>query len=227
MVAIEFILVVLGVLLAFQINEWANRRAAAAERRTSTERLLEEAELTVAYNRQAVDFERGLLQDLTFAVERLAARNWQKLDEDRITAGLARARTMVALAPPSSVYDDVVSSGRLNEIGTVGVRAAISRYRGTLSFEARMVSGWRFLWLATNGHQLFDTKSRLIRKSASDSRSISQHHDGRKERGQIAVRADHRRGPESGARRRRAARRKRQSHHCPAGGRSGQGEERR
>ena len=45
---------------------------------------------------------------------------------------------MVALAPPSSVYDDVVSAGELNKIGNVTVRVAISRYRATLSFEERM-----------------------------------------------------------------------------------------
>jgi len=138
MVTVEFVLVVLGVLLGFQINEWASRRASAGERRTATERLLEEAERDISYNRQAVDFEQGVLRDLGFAVGRVASKSWQKTDEDRITTGLAKARSMVALSPPSSVYDDVVSSGDLNRIGNVAVRAAISRYHSTLSFEERM-----------------------------------------------------------------------------------------
>jgi hypothetical protein len=138
MIAIEFMLVVLGVLLAFQINEWANGRADAAERRLATERLLEEAERTIAYNRQAVEFERSLLSDLGFAVGLIQRGSWRPDDEARMVNGLARARSMVALAPPSSVYEDVVSSGDLNKIGDVALRSAISRYRSTLSFEERM-----------------------------------------------------------------------------------------
>lgn len=138
MVSIEFALVVLGVLLAFQINEWASRRSNTAERRTATERLLEEAERNVAYNRQAVEFERTLLRGLGFAIDGLSRGTWPKSDDGRVTAGLARARSMVALAPPSSVYDDLVASGDLNKIGTPALRASIGRYRSTLSFEERM-----------------------------------------------------------------------------------------
>lgn len=138
MIAIEFALVVVGVLLAFQINEWAGERASAGERQLSAERLLEEAELTVAYNRQAVDYERHVLEGLSFASARIGTKAWQEAEEKRMTDGLAAARSMVALAPPSSVYEDVVSSGELNKIGTAATRAAISRYRATLSFEERM-----------------------------------------------------------------------------------------
>lgn len=137
-VTIEFVLVVVGVVMAFQINEWASDRASAGERQLSGERLLEEAELDVAYNRQAVDYQQHVLQGLRFAVGRIVGNKWQKADEKLITTGLANARSMVALAPPSSVYEDVVSSGELNKIGNVGIRAAIGRYRATLSFEERM-----------------------------------------------------------------------------------------
>lgn len=138
MVTIEFVLVVLGVLLAFQINEWASERASAGMRQLSAERLLEEAELAVAYNRQAVDYEHKVLQDLRRAAGRIVGKKWQEADNQLITNGLINARTMVALAPPSSVYEDVVSSGELNRIGNVGIRSAIGRYRATLSFEERM-----------------------------------------------------------------------------------------
>ena len=138
MVSIEFALVVLGVLLAFQINEWASRRSSAAERRTATERLLEEAERSVAYNRQAADFERTLLVGLHLAIDRIERGTWPPADEAAMAAGLGRGRAMVALAPPSSVYDDLVSSGDLNKIGTPALRASIGRYRSTLSFEERM-----------------------------------------------------------------------------------------
>lgn len=138
MIATEFGLVLVGVLLAFQINEWASQRARAGASHLAAERLLEELELSVAYHRQTVEYGRGIREGLGFAMQPIVANNLDEADEERISLGLVRARAMVALAPPSSVYDDVVSSGDFNQIGSVDARAAISRYRASLSFEERM-----------------------------------------------------------------------------------------
>ena len=110
-VSIEFVLVVVGVLLAFQINEYANRREAANEREGATERLLVEAEESVAYMRQTVDFQQGLVDDLNFALIRVQSGQGRPEDQKRMLAGLSRARSATPLAPPSSVYDDLVASG--------------------------------------------------------------------------------------------------------------------
>ena len=138
MIAIEFVLVLFGVLLAFQINEWASQRARASKLQVEAERLLEELELSVAYHRQTVAFGEEIREGLGFAIKPNVGEELRKADEERITVGLLRARAMVALAPPSSVYDDVVSTGDFNQIGNVTARAAISRYRASLSFEERM-----------------------------------------------------------------------------------------
>ena len=138
MIAIEFALVLVGVLLAFQINEWASQRARAGESQLAAERLLEELELGVAYHRQTVEYGNQIRDGLGFAIGRIVGNELQEVDEERIAVGLVKARAMVALAPPSSVYDDLVSSGDFNQIGSVSARAAISRYRASLSFEERM-----------------------------------------------------------------------------------------
>lgn len=138
MIAIEFALVLFGVLLAFQINEWASQRARAGELQLAAERLLEELELTVAYHRQTVEYGNQIRDGLGLALGPIAGNKLQEASDERITLGLVRARAMVALAPPSSVYDDVVSTGDLSQIGSVTARAAISRYRASLSFEERM-----------------------------------------------------------------------------------------
>lgn len=136
-VSIEFVLVVVGVLLAFQINDWAAERASEDSRQQASERLLEEVERAVAYIRQATRYEEGNVHALREILRPDAAR---KTSDQRaaLTAKLVASRSMVALAPPSSVYDDIVSSGELNRIGDEEVRAAISRFRATLSFEERM-----------------------------------------------------------------------------------------
>ena len=137
-VSIEFVLVVVGVLFAFQINEWANERANENSRQQASERLLEEVERSVAYIRQATEYEQGIVDALRAAINRIDARSGTSAAEAALASRLVRARAMVALAPPSSVYDDIVSSGELHRIGDEKVRDAIGRYRSTLSFEERM-----------------------------------------------------------------------------------------
>lgn len=138
MVGIEFVLVVVGVLFAFQINEWAAEKASADTNQQAGERLLEEVERDVAYLRQATDYEQENVDALRDGLSRARTGRGEPVKEASFTARLVSARSMVALAPPSSVYDDIVSSGGLNRIGDEGVRAAIGRFRSTLSFEERM-----------------------------------------------------------------------------------------
>lgn len=138
MVVIEFVLVVVGVLFAFQINEWAAERASEEARQQASERLLEEVERNVAYIRQATDYEQGNVNALMAVIKRVNEGRGTPTAEATMMSKLVSTRSMVALAPPSSVYDDLVSSGELNRIGDERVRAAIGRFRSTLSFEERM-----------------------------------------------------------------------------------------
>lgn len=138
MVAIEFMLVVVGVLLGFQINDWGAERSQAAVRHEASERLLEEAERDVAYIRQATDYERHNVETLRSLLLGEAVALRPAGDGSPLSERLVSVRSMVALAPPSSVYDDIVSSGELSRIGNEEVRAAVGRFRSTLSFEERM-----------------------------------------------------------------------------------------
>lgn len=138
MVAIEFVLVVVGVLLGFQINDWGAERSQAAARHEASERLLEEAERDVAYIRQATDYEHHNVETLRSLLHDKAEALRPAGGALPLSERLVSARSMVALAPPSSAYDDIVSSGELSKIGNEIVRAAVGRFRSTLSFEERM-----------------------------------------------------------------------------------------
>lgn len=144
-VAIEFFLVVAGVLLAFQINEWATQRAAAQERGAASQRLLREAEETVAFFRMGVAAQRQLNDDLSYALAMVQSGRWPGADREKMTRGLARAREMTTPAPPSSVYDDLVSSGAFGELGDWQMRSAIARYNATLKFHRESVEYLRLL----------------------------------------------------------------------------------
>lgn len=137
MVAIEFALVVAGVLMAFQINEWANEKEGQSAREEATARLLEEAEMDVAYLKSAIAYESAIASDLALqlrAVDQPELRR-EAAEDDQL---FNRARGIVPLAPPTTAYEDIVSAGNLTSIGDASVRDAISKFHATLSFEERM-----------------------------------------------------------------------------------------
>lgn len=138
MVFIEFVLVVLGVLLGFQINGWGTEREQARERTEATARLLEEAEQDVSYLRKAVDQQEQRSTSLNFVLEQIAAGRLARSEEERFAMGLFALEGLPPLAPPSSVYDDIVSSGALSGMGDPDLRRQIAAYRASLAFEDRM-----------------------------------------------------------------------------------------
>jgi hypothetical protein len=138
-VAIEFALVLVGVLLAFQINEWSSEREASAERRAATDRLLSEAEETVVYFDQASTQRTALVRDLSYALEQLQNRSWRQADQARMQNALTRSVYLASPAPPSAVYDDLVASGMLGKIGDPGVRSAIGAYRSNLALLTKLI----------------------------------------------------------------------------------------
>jgi hypothetical protein len=138
-VAIEFVLVVAGVLLAFQINDWGSQRDARAKRDAASVRLLDEAEATVAYLRAGVETQQRLIDDLNFTLTHLQRDTWRSADKERMASALLRIINAAPPAPPSSVYDDLVASGAFGEIGDPQLRSAIADYRATLAYNSRYV----------------------------------------------------------------------------------------
>ena len=138
MVFIEFVLVVVGVLFGFQINGWGTEREQARERVDATARLLEESEEDVDYLQKAVDQQKQRSDSLNFVLQRIATRQLSKREEDRFAQGLFALEGLWPLAPPSSVYDDLVSSGALSGIGDAELRRQVAAYRASLAFEDRV-----------------------------------------------------------------------------------------
>lgn len=140
MVAIEFVLVLMGVLLAFQINNWGNRRTELSAHQEITERLLGEAEEDVAYLRTTVRAQKSRSRDLNFVLERIEAGELPRGETDRFASGLMGLEGTLPLSPPSTVYQDIVSSGNLTKIGDPSLRRLIGQFRATLAFEDRVHS---------------------------------------------------------------------------------------
>ena len=155
MVAIEFALVVIGVLFAFQITEWANEREAAQERAAASERLLLEAEQTVAYVRLGLSAQKESTADLNYALDQMQRGTWPTADKDRMVRGLTTATVALPLAPPSAVYDDLIASGGFGKFGDAQLRSVIAKYRATLDFHAVVIANFLQIHPKLEEHEAF------------------------------------------------------------------------
>lgn len=142
-VGIEFLLVVLGILIAFQINQWSTDRQTSRERDAASERLLAEAEQNVAYIRLGITLQKRSIEDLNYALGAVQAGKWRTADRQRMVRGLQSVRAALPLSPPSAVYDDLIASGIFGQIGDLRLRSAIARYRATLQFHREIINDIR------------------------------------------------------------------------------------
>lgn len=142
-VAIEFLLVVLGILIAFQINEWSTERQSRSERDAASERLLAEAEQNVAYVRLGLSLQEKSIADLSYALGQVQDGEWRTADQQRMIRGLQSVKMALPLSPPSAVYDDLIMSGIFGKIGDIRLRSAIAKYRATLDFHREVINSAR------------------------------------------------------------------------------------
>jgi len=124
---LETLGVLVGILLAFALQEWAQQRAEAAKQHELLERLFEESEATVSVLRaDREDMNKIVNREISFATL-LVHRNicpprpmWDAVD------------TMPMYPPivvPSTVYQEVMGSGGLANIPDHRVRQSVSYFR--------------------------------------------------------------------------------------------------
>ncbi|MHA6287639.1 hypothetical protein [Maricaulis sp. CAU 1757] len=133
-VVLEFVIVIAGVVIGFQIAQWADDRAAAERREAALERLHGEAEQVVAYHQRHVRLHEDMNALRTEAIERLIANDWADADRGDMAQGLNSVGILPAAYPPRSVYDELISNGEFAQLGSPELRGAIGHYQSQLTF---------------------------------------------------------------------------------------------
>lgn len=131
-VLIEFVIVVAGIFVGLQVNDWNEARLDRAQERLNLERLLGEAEISVSYIRGMVE---DVESDIGSQRELLKIMSSDgPLPQDTAAAewGFESLNFMMALTPPRTVYDELAATGGLRLIRSHLVREAISEYYATL-----------------------------------------------------------------------------------------------
>lgn len=155
-VALEFVIVIAGVVIGFQITAGAERSAMQSRMDRALVRLQVEVEQSAGMLAGLVDAYQRLNVSRTEAIERLLARDFENMDEDRLAAGLVAINLYPAFSPQQGVYEEIVSSGMLSSLGGDNesgerLRNALSRYQREVTFLQGQIDYMRDSGLAAPG----------------------------------------------------------------------------
>ena len=154
----EFAVIVLGILVAFQVEEWRDERAEARDVASSLQRLAEETEENI----QRCEMFSTLLKSNALSVQHVykSLMAGEIIDDDRqqFVQGLTSFDVVPDIRMLTSVANEMISTGLLKELDDSALRGAIARLP-SLDGESRdMLPYWRrpIIELSTEISRLVD-----------------------------------------------------------------------
>ncbi|WP_421858030.1 hypothetical protein [Oceanicaulis sp.] len=132
-VAVEFAIVVAGVLLAFQISAWSEAHRARSAEAAYLTRLADEVDAALAALDADLVRAEARLSDFDQAMALLSGGDALSLqDEAVIRRGLTSADRYPDVSPPRVVLDDLASIGGVAGLDDAEIRQALSAYQQAL-----------------------------------------------------------------------------------------------
>jgi hypothetical protein len=123
-IGIELIVVTLGVLLAFQIDQWGERRSKAAEERRFLERLYRENGKAIDELRDVIPIHQKALREIGIAV-----RSRNKPEDLAKFSTIDSFGCQAAMQPSAgyneTAFEELIASGRLNLVSDPALRSLI------------------------------------------------------------------------------------------------------
>ena len=130
---LETLGVLVGILLAFELQEWAQRRSDAAKHRQLMERLFEESELDVILLRDRRDVIRSSVNTEIQFAEKLSGG---ECPPESLWKALSTINHYPAFEAPRSVYQELMGAGGLSSIEQERVRYSIAQFNSDLDWVA-------------------------------------------------------------------------------------------
>ncbi len=149
-IGIEFVIVVAGVMLAFQVTQWSADRAEAERRALALDRLQEEVETSTGILDVFLNVYAERNTDRTEIIERLLAADFEGMDEEAMKDALVSTSLFPAFSPPQGVYTEITSSGMVSSLGDARFRDALGRYQSMVVFLQGQIDYFRLLSTSDN-----------------------------------------------------------------------------
>jgi hypothetical protein len=153
---LDFLIVVVGVFVGLQVQNWNEARNLSIETTSAIERLHGEAENAVTYFQRVIDFYDDFNSARSEAIQRLVDNDWSDADLDRMTKGLTSGTLLPSAAPPRSVYDEIINTGLYSEIGDSKLRNALAKYYSQLAFLQNQIV---YLRQGVTNHPIWENKN--------------------------------------------------------------------
>ena len=140
LLTLETLGVVAGILIAFELNEWAAQRNEAARHARLMERLFEESEMDVTGLRFIRDILSGYVDsEVKFATELSRGGCPPPGEWEDVNSG----QMLPALGAPTSVYEELTGAGGLASVELQSVRDALAQFHGNLDWTQRQSNYFR------------------------------------------------------------------------------------
>lgn len=177
-ISIEFVLVVVGVLLAFQISQWSAGRDEERIRKDSIGRLLRESEQDVAVLEDQHRFQKKfILENMRIAAENLNNPSPPEEIRQKMIDGISGSAVMPKPPAPDTVYNELIASGRFGAIGDTAMRDAVSNYASMMKY---LLQGIDYARMGLSGglgsaaiHPTYDPTSERYRRVEIDFKQFS------------------------------------------------------
>jgi len=141
LLGLETLGVVAGILIAFELNEWADRRKDAARNRQVVERLLEESEEIVSQLRSERDGIKKLTDtEMKFAT--LLVRD-RECPPAELWFSAFSVNMYPAIAVQTSVYEEMMGAGGLSTLESGPARQAVGEFHTQLGWVNRQIEFFR------------------------------------------------------------------------------------
>jgi hypothetical protein len=142
-VIVEFLVVVAGIFVGLQVDNWNESRLERKQERVILERLLAEVESSVAYIEHEIETGANWIESQRQLLDIMFSDDPVPQDTAAAEWGYVTLNFFPAMAPPRSVYDELTSTGGLRLIRSADVRNAISSYYADNDFFLAQLSYFR------------------------------------------------------------------------------------
>ena len=147
----EFLVVVLGIFVALQADNWNEARLDRKHEHESLERLLREAENAVALIDRQIGVFKSVIDSQRVLLEIVTSDEQVPENTEVAEQGFRSLTYYPALAPARTAYDELIATGGIQLIRSRAVRDAIALYHAELDFFQTQLDYFRASSLGDGG----------------------------------------------------------------------------
>jgi hypothetical protein len=125
-IAIEFVLLVLGVFLGIQAANWNAEMSERREARGALQRLADDLRLSIQLTQSTAEFMTAGARDADRVLDHLRACALPDADRDRFASGMYRLGKIMSARLVRTTFEELRDSGKLRLVGDVELRRMLS-----------------------------------------------------------------------------------------------------